>query len=643
MANSTLVPTSNYHYGNDSDSDTTDDEEDGQVLNYDSEEEHEMMRYDAQNSFMYPFSKKDSKFYDKEWTEWRQGKPTHSKEWPSSMMFGEQLTSEETYSGAKAATQDEFWGNEDPWDSYADYQGTAYEHLPDTLMDRLQQQKSQAHGKNVYDYDRGGSSVRGETEADLAEGALYVRNDDVMITTGRERFVRLTEKITPTVYNQAPRSNRETEGRPVIEYMRMPMQLRDQVVRDDLPDGAPTAAPPVMPDMDYPSIRETKFGWKSDFGALSGGYEGEGETLVNNDVSQGMINRAQMKLPPMMGPPSSQVPGVGDSIAVNEVGGERMGFRDVSMSQWGDAPGAPSASSGWLTRVNDISSDGRMRHADGFISLWGDLPGPQNASAGWKTRVDDIVADGRMGHPSKFLSLWGSVPANQNSTSGWKTRADDVIKDGRVGHAGEFLNMWGGGPSNPSATAGWKTRPDDIKADGRMRADAPFSLWGSNPGALEGKGTSLALNNVFNGARTSERGTLIPSEFLLPGAPEGSFGGLNVNMRVHESTGRRPETMEVTGNRGGELGQHDGVFSVGDLYGQIRSNWSRFGAIGGGMEGIYIQDMFNLTNTTTGKRFRSTEPDCSLMQQVMKGLGSKTICGMGDPQAFDDLSPFLAW
>ncbi|MDD5753510.1 MAG: hypothetical protein PHN45_01990, partial [Methylococcales bacterium] len=404
-------------------------------------------------------------------------------------------------------------------------------------------------------------------------------------------------------------SDRDMGGRPVIEYMRDTNLPRDQVLREDLPDAAPNDAPPIMPDMNYPSIRETKFGWISDFGSPDGGYMKEGDSLTQNDVTQGMINRSQMRIPTMMGPPSSQVSGVGDAIALNEPGGERRKSNgDVRMSLWGNNPGSPNATSGWLTRVDDISRDGRMRHANPFMSLWGSIASNPNATAGWKNRVSDIIADGRIRHPNSFMSLWGNNPENPNASAGWKTRVDDINKDGHIRHANKFL-----------------------------------SLWGANAVSPETVGTNITLNNVFNGARISDRSTCVSDDFMMAGAPEPSFGGLNVNQRVPESRGRRPEVMAVTGNRGFGENMFDGFFSTGKMYDHLRSEWSRIGSRGGGMEGIYIQDMFNLTNSTSGRQYRSTEPECDLMQEVMKGLGSNSICGMSDPKAFDYLSPELLW
>lgn len=639
MSSSTLTPTTNYRYTNGESDDS--EEEDGQVMNYDSDEEHAMMQYDAANSYMYPYSKKDSLHYDKEWSEWRYGKPFHSKEWPSSMMFAEQLTSEELYRGARAAEHDEFWGKEDPWDYYVYYKGTPYENLD--LVERTHEQKARAQGINVYETERMDNGMH-ESEADLGEGFVYTRSNDVLTDSGRDRYVRITEKITPTVYNQAPRSNRETSGRPVIEYMRGPVLPRDQVVRDDLPTGAPTTAPPVMPDMRYPGIRETKFGWKSDFGSPDGGYVGEGENLTTNDVTEGMINRQQIRIPIMMGGPSSQVSGVGDAIAINEPGGERRNADgDTRMSLWGSVPVAPNTTDGWFTRPDDISSGSRVRHGNAFMSQWGNLPGTGNATAGWRTRQDDITGEARMRHENPFMSLWGNLPDGGNATSGWYSRPDDITGEARVRHGVPFMALWGGGPSNPNPTAGWRTRPDDITSEGRMRANRQHEMYGANAAAPEPSGPAIGNNNPINGARISDRKSLVSDDFMAPTAPNGAFGGLNVNQRVPESRGRRPETMTVTGNRGFFGNMYDGFFSTGSMYGYLRPLYSRVGAIGGSMEGTYVQDMFNLTNNGNGRKYRSTEPQCSLMQQVMKGLGSKTICDMSDPASFEDLSPTLLW
>jgi len=644
MSSSTLIPTSNYRFAEGSDDDSEAEDEhhgEGQVLNYESEEEHATMQYNAENSFMYPYSKKDSKYYDKEWSEWRYGKPFHSHEWPSSMSFGEQLTSEETYRGATAAKYDEFWGKEDPYDYYVKYEGAPHENISDFVIDRLQGRQARAHGKNVYEMDIGFR----ETDADLAEGAVYTRSDDVMYDSGRDRYIRLTEKTTPVVINQGPRSDRDMGGRPVIEYMRDTNLPRDQVLRDNLHTGAPTDAPPVLFDLRYPGIRETKFGWISDYGAPDGGYMGEGDSITNNDASKGMINRAQMHIDPIMGPPSSQISGVGDAIAVNEPGGERRkaGGGDVRMSLWGANAGAPNGSSGWLTRIKDILGDGRIRHANDFMSLWGSNPGSPNATAGWKTRVDDISKDGRVRHANKFMSLWGNNPENPNPTAGWKKRVDDIAQDGRLGHANAFMSLWGANPGAPNATDGWQTRPDDIFKDGRTRAGAIHEIWGNNAAAPEPVGNSIALNEVMKGSRISNRSSLVNDDFMLPGAPEGSLGSLNVNQRVPESHGRRPEVMAVTGNRGANENMYNGFFSVGNMKTLKRPDWSRIGGLGGGMEGIYVQDMFNMTNNPNGFNYRSTEPECDLIANVMKGLGSNTIRDMCNQKSFEDLAPTLLW
>lgn len=701
---SSIVPTSNYRYSQPQTRNTRDpwntnpeEEVDGDLTHdqldqfgeyqgdaeYEAQRDHDMMLYDAGNSYMVPFSKRDSDHYDTAWTEWRHGKPHHSKEWPSSMYFAEQLTNDEAYAGAKAASWDQFWGYEDPWDYYKTYEGTSHEMMNDFVVDGVQIAKNARASKNVYQYDPA-SAEDGVSSADLADGALYARDNDVRVSTGRERFIRLTEKTTPTVFYGPPSANRVTEGRPVIEYLKTPNLPTDQVVRNDEKQSATTNAPPASFDFTQPfGVRQNHLLWASDFGQPDGGYIAGGDSCTLNDMSQGMHNRAQMRIPTMLGLPTQGVPGEGDTISNNLPYGERRqqgdthmssrlgivsnpsgggsGYKDEYpdnfavggrirhankyMSLWGNNAAAPEPTAGWRSRPDDIVRDGRMRHANPFLDWYGANAGAPEPTAGWGSLPDDITSDGRMRHANKFLNWWGANAGAPESSAGWKTRVDDITADGRMRHANAFLDWWGANAGAPESSSGWYSRPDDIMRDGRIRAGAIHSIFGANAAYPNTTGDAVSLNNPINGARISDRKSLTNIDYLVPKAPETTFGGLNVNQTIPESLGRIPPTIAITGNKGALANIFDGSFSVGDIYSRLREEWSRVGVAGGSMTGGYLpQDnkQNHLTNADH-QTYISNEPHCLLVQSAMRGLGSKTLCDRTNGKAFDDLSPMLLW
>ena len=641
---------------------------DGQVVNFRHLRLKGESRYDAGNSFMLPYSKRSSSRYDDRWSEWRNGKPFHSHEWPNPMDFAEQLTDAEARGEPRAASHAEFWGGEeDPWDYYRYYKGTPHENLPDTVDDPLQSERSWRGGANVYDLERRADPRRNalarheeEAASGDGDGDVYARTDDVRTVGGRERFVRMEEKITPTVLFQAPRSDRETSGRPIIEYMRLGLRPHDQVRRSDLPTAAPTAAPPVMSVM-LPSVRENHFGWIEDFGHRDGGYVAAGEDVTVNDVELGARFRNQARVPVMLGAPTAPAPGVGDSVALNAPVGGRVRSAaggHTSRSLWGDLPHATNAVAGWDTRVDDsgVSGGGRVRSGPGgdtSRSLWGDVPSAPNSVSGWDTRVDDSgvsgggrVRSGPGGSTSR--SLWGDAPAAPNAAAGWDTRVDDsgVSGGGRVRSAAggsTSSSLWGDLPKAVNAVAGWDSLVDDVVSGGRVRTSKMHELWGANPAApAGGKGDSLEVNDVAAGARVSDRGTDVDQTLLVAGAPVGAFGGVGTNLTTPESHGRRPETIEVTGVAGAPTNAFDGFLSSGAMKEVWRPDWCRTGAAGGPTEGAYIADTFNLSNyTNSDGKYYDDQPDEDLLSEAMKGLGSKTICDMANVENFKDLQAVM--
>lgn len=498
-------------------------------VGYDSEEDFGKMEYNAYNSHWVPFSKKESEYYDKEWTEWRGEKPTHDKEWPASMHFTEQLNYDETHAASKSASTSEFWGKEDPWDYYRNLKGASYQHLGDFTTDDIQKQKGRMANRNVYSYEKDAISENGvESRADLAEGEIYTRSDDVMTSSGRDRYVSLQQKSVPVVMNDAPRGNRDANGGiPWLGIIRGPRKLPDIETRDNHRERGTNDAPPVMPDMRYPSVRENKFAWKSFFGVPDGGYSKEGDSLRSNDVSLGMKNRRRSGLLPIVGLPLfSNATGEGDSLQTNRFDGNRMraGGGDTKSTPWISPAEYRVKASGWNERVDDVVKGGRLGHADKFSNLqrpsnavppnelagwdtrvddvyadgggragrnsgkplsnWGENAVSRNGASGWNTRQDDIIQGGKLGRAAKFLSWWGENPVSRNGVGGWNTRQDDISSGGRIGRAGKFLHHFGEtGVTVPITASGWDTRQDDVSAgNGRIgRPSLLASIWGSNP------------------------------------------------------------------------------------------------------------------------------------------------------------------
>jgi hypothetical protein len=607
------VPTSNYRFKKHCGREYSDDEESNLYNSYqmedcyDSECDNDRMQYTAGNSYVVPYSKRSSKYYNKDWTEWRGDKPEHQKEWPSSMYFGEQLRSEEVYQGAHAATSDEFWGKEDVWDYYQNYVGTNHQDIYDAVVDvPLERAKSKRASASPYCVDPDAKHEH-EYDADIAEGCLYTRSDDVLTMSGRDRYVRMPVKTLPGVNFQAPRSDRNMGGTPVIEYFRGPRLPTDQVVRDDLPTGAPTDAPPVKPNHDLtPSIRQTKFAWMGVMGELDGGFNSTGESICRNDASRGMALRKQMKLPLFNGPVQPGATGVGDSICTNEVGGERVRNVDTHMSMWGSAPKSDNPLQGWIGIQDDVSKGGRIKHANPFISMWGSAPKSSNPGEGaGDDRISDSVKEGRIRNVDTHMSMWGSAPKSDNPLNGWDCMADDMMSGGRIKY---IYNI---------------------------------PIPGANPGVPNGTGDDICVNDPINGARIPDKGTMtVEGNYKPVQVPNADYGPLGVNQAVPESLGRRAPTIPFLGGMSSSTGKFDGFFSLGQLFAHVRPDWESIGGMAGSSSAPPIMSTCNLTNTRINKPI-STEPDCTLMKGVMKGLGSKTICDMANIEAFDDLAPIV--